>query len=331
MQLLSAIAILAGVTALCGWFDLFHAIAAIPALAAWFLFRRFLRNRREQDDDLAGEPELDLEGPTLSDRLRLAVLGAGQAALVALLTAGAAALLSVTPVYALCYDRDCESLRSQLDTLNLGNAHATGLELADRRLARPASRACRTFLEDRRARLHLELAGQSSGEAQKRHLDEALAQAERLANPDLVARIKAQIEVARQRAEIESLSRIHGQLQQTADGYLATLPDVLFESGAHRLVTEAAYVFDQLADALRRLPAGERIRIAGHADNTGQAESNQQLSLRRAEEVCQALVKRGFRADQFTVTGFGAGRPVASNDTPEGRKQNRRVEIFIAK
>lgn len=71
-----------------------------------------------------------------------------------------------------------------------------------------------------------------------------------------------------------------------------------------------------------------KLLIEGHTDNTGSAEINQSLSEKRAEAVKAYLVSTfGIDASRLEAKGFGASKPVASNDTPEGRQQNRRVEL----
>ncbi|RCV86639.1 OmpA family protein [Billgrantia montanilacus] len=89
--------------------------------------------------------------------------------------------------------------------------------------------------------------------------------------------------------------------------------------GAHREL-------DQVANTLRENP-GMRVRIEGHTDHVGSAEYNQGLSQRRAESVRDFLVSRGIAANRMTTVGHGESRPVATNETDEGRAQNRRVEI----
>ena len=71
------------------------------------------------------------------------------------------------------------------------------------------------------------------------------------------------------------------------------------------------------------------IVIAGHTDNTGSAEYNQQLSQRRAESVGSYLAQRNVAAERMMITGYGETRPIANNGTPEGRSQNRRVELTL--
>jgi len=72
------------------------------------------------------------------------------------------------------------------------------------------------------------------------------------------------------------------------------------------------------------------IEAAGHTDSTGSEQYNQQLSERRAGTVAAYLTNRGILADRVITVGAGEMRPIATNDTPEGRTQNRRVELTFA-
>lgn len=71
------------------------------------------------------------------------------------------------------------------------------------------------------------------------------------------------------------------------------------------------------------------VEVAGHTDSTGEDEYNLQLSGRRAETVAEFLVGQAIEADRFIVLKFGERQPIADNATPEGRLQNRRVEITL--
>lgn len=71
------------------------------------------------------------------------------------------------------------------------------------------------------------------------------------------------------------------------------------------------------------------VEVAGHTDSDGSEAYNQQLSERRAQSVVSYLISRGIRGDRFLTVGAGETRPIASNATPEGKAQNRRVEITI--
>ncbi len=75
---------------------------------------------------------------------------------------------------------------------------------------------------------------------------------------------------------------------------------------------------------------GLHLAVEGHTDSIGTDEYNRQLSEQRAEAVRDYLVQQGIKSDAITASGFGKSEPVASNDTPEGRQQNRRVELVVS-
>ncbi len=74
-----------------------------------------------------------------------------------------------------------------------------------------------------------------------------------------------------------------------------------------------------------------RIIIEGHTDSEGDGATNLQLSKQRAETLRSYFVEKGIKADRIITEGYGESRPVETNDTAEGRKQNRRVEIHFMK
>lgn len=75
----------------------------------------------------------------------------------------------------------------------------------------------------------------------------------------------------------------------------------------------------------------KQLLITGHTDGDGSAELNQRLSENRAEQTQSFLLKEGFKASQLTTEGKGETEPIASNDTPEGKSQNRRSTIRLKK
>ncbi len=88
-------------------------------------------------------------------------------------------------------------------------------------------------------------------------------------------------------------------------------------------------VMDRIAEVLEERTDLELIRIEGHTSSEGSERYNQDLSERRAASVRQALIDRGIAPDRLESVGFGESQPIATNDTDEGREQNRRVEFVI--
>jgi len=117
--------------------------------------------------------------------------------------------------------------------------------------------------------------------------------------------------------------------RRTESGILVNLKSsLLFSSDSAVLKPAAVEQIAQLGDILAKYP-DDRIRIEGHTDNTGTHVYNEELSLRRAEAVRDVLGSRGVNSRQMLVEGAGAAQPIADNSTPEGRAQNRRVELHI--
>jgi outer membrane protein OmpA-like peptidoglycan-associated protein len=102
--------------------------------------------------------------------------------------------------------------------------------------------------------------------------------------------------------------------------------DVLFEFDRSNIRPEFFGELNQIAARLQETP-DRQIRISGHTDSTGPATYNQGLSERRAQSVANYLAQQGVSPDRMIVQGFGETQPVVSNETREGRAQNRRVEI----
>jgi outer membrane protein OmpA-like peptidoglycan-associated protein len=106
----------------------------------------------------------------------------------------------------------------------------------------------------------------------------------------------------------------------------ARLYGILFDTDSDHLKDESKPTLDELVAAARAQPSWN-FAIEGHTDNVGSDAHNQALSEKRAISVKAYLVAAGVDANRLTTQGFGASRPVASNDTALGRSQNRRVEI----
>ncbi len=111
-----------------------------------------------------------------------------------------------------------------------------------------------------------------------------------------------------------------------ARGRVAT-HGILFATGSAEIRGESTPTLQEIGAMLQAHPE-LKLLIEGHTDNTGSAEANQGLSEQRAAAVKAYLVKAfGIDPARLAAKGFGASKPVASNDTPEGRQQNRRVEL----
>lgn len=104
---------------------------------------------------------------------------------------------------------------------------------------------------------------------------------------------------------------------------------LLFGPNEATLIADARQTVERIAHLLIRLDIGN-VRIDGHTDVTGSAAYNEQLSLRRAQAVGEAMIQAGMNASGIQVRGLGRRMPVASNQTTEGRAQNRRVALVIA-
>ena len=109
-------------------------------------------------------------------------------------------------------------------------------------------------------------------------------------------------------------------------GDTVTLRNIFFETAKATLVETSLAELDRLAEALNRHPR-LRLEVGGHTDAVGSDEDNLLLSERRAKAVYDYLVLRGVDADRLTYRGYGESRPVATNDTPEGRAKNRRTTL----
>lgn len=104
------------------------------------------------------------------------------------------------------------------------------------------------------------------------------------------------------------------------------LRDVNFEFDSAKLTSSAEAILDGVSQKLMTNDT-LRIRLEGHTDSVGPAAYNKDLSQRRADSVKSYLVNKGFSGSNITTIGYGEEQPIASNDTAEGRAQNRRVEL----
>ena len=156
--------------------------------------------------------------------------------------------------------------------------------------------------------------------------DQALqAQGSQLQN-EVQRRQEAERRAAQAAADLAKLASV----KQETRGMVITLSGaVLFTSGKSDLLPAAQVKLNDVAKALIEQDPDSRMVVEGHTDSQGAAAANQELSQKRAQSVRDYLVSRGIAADRITAQGFGQTRPIGENNSPEGRANNRRVEIVV--
>jgi len=134
-------------------------------------------------------------------------------------------------------------------------------------------------------------------------------------------------EIIQQREEFNT--SVEEALAATSEeAKVVTLNNVNFETGSATLTADSKYELNNLISIMERYPE-MRIEISGHTDAEGEEENNQILSENRAQAVYDFLLNKGVAPDRMTYVGYGESDPLASNDTDEGRAENRRTEFRI--
>ncbi len=188
-------------------------------------------------------------------------------------------------------------------------------------------------------------AEQAAAEAARQQAEAEKAKAEAVSQQQALAaetakaqQAAAQSEQLRQQAEKEKQELRARLLQQlntilstrdTARGLIANMSDVLFKSGSFELLPGARERLAKISGIVLAYPS-LHLQVEGHTDSVGGDDYNQQLSEHRAEAVRDYLVQQGISAPSIEAKGFGKTEPIASNETPEGRQQNRRVELVLS-
>ncbi len=146
--------------------------------------------------------------------------------------------------------------------------------------------------------------------------------------------------------EVDRLSQIKAELEGKLRGMegvslsmeerglvITFLDEILFDSGKAKIRSEAFPALDQVSSVITEKAADLNVGVEGHTDNEpikfSGWKSNWELSTARATAVLYRLVEKGVLPLKLSATGYGEFRPVASNDTAEGRRKNRRVEVVI--
>ncbi|HXM40838.1 MAG TPA: OmpA family protein [Bryobacteraceae bacterium] len=222
---------------------------------------------------------------------------------------------------------ESERLRSEKD-----EQAASSLAEADRvkrendtRMAAAAADADRLKLEN------VASASAAASEVDRLKLENEAQRAASQADLDSAARQTAQLQADKVALRTQLLSQFNAILQtrDTARGLIVNMSDVLFDTAKSSLRPLAREKLAKVAGIVSGHP-GLRLDVEGHTDSVGGDDYNQQLSEQRGESVRAYLTDQGMAAGSVTAKGFGKTQPVASNDTAEGRQQNRRVEIVIS-
>ncbi len=142
------------------------------------------------------------------------------------------------------------------------------------------------------------------------------------------ATAQAEKEKADLRAQLLAQLNSILQTQDSARGLIVNMSDVLFDTGSSTLKPATREKLAKISGIVLAHP-GLSLQIEGHTDSVGSDQMNQQLSERRADSVRDFLIEQGVAGSSVTAKGFGKTQPVASNDTPEGRQKNRRVELVV--
>jgi len=138
-------------------------------------------------------------------------------------------------------------------------------------------------------------------------------------------------DIAKNQALIEELKKRNIEARETNRGVAVNLPSVNFQFDSADLTPDGRERVNQIASILNRQAPNRRIAVEGYASRESAAQEayNQRLSERRAETVADALTRDGVQSSQISSRGLGTRSPIASNETEEGRRQNRRVEVVI--
>jgi outer membrane protein OmpA-like peptidoglycan-associated protein len=171
----------------------------------------------------------------------------------------------------------------------------------------------------------------NAAEADRLKLANDAQRAASQAELDNAARQKAQLEAEKIELRTQLLQQFNAILQtrDTARGLIVNMSDVLFDTGKFTLRPIAREKLAKVAGIVSGHP-GLRLEVEGHTDSVGGDDYNQQLSEQRGGSVRDYLTQQGMAPTSVTSRGFGKTQPVASNDTAQGRQQNRRVELVIS-
>src|ERR1700739_275091 len=187
--------------------------------------------------------------------------------------------------------------------------------------------AMKAAAEAAKAKEDADRARQAAGAEQQEALAQKTAAKAEGEKPRQAA-AKAEAEKADMRAQL--LAQLNSILQtnDSARGLIVNMSDVLFDTASFTLKPGAREKLAKVSGILLA-ESGQALQDEGPTDSVGGDEFNQRLSEQRAGSVRDFLAEQGVQGSSITARGFGKTEPVATNDTPEGRQHNRRVEIVV--
>ena len=136
-------------------------------------------------------------------------------------------------------------------------------------------------------------------------------------------------EIVVEASEMTMITLSSAKLRVTKD--LKVLEKVFFKTGSHEIDERSHILLDEVADVLKHYKLIELVHIEGHTDSQGSNKYNKTLSQARASEVRQYLINKGVEEKRLVAIGYGEERPISSNATEDGRRNNRRVLFEIKK
>jgi outer membrane protein OmpA-like peptidoglycan-associated protein len=180
-------------------------------------------------------------------------------------------------------------------------------------------------------------AQQSQLEAERARAAQAEADADRARAEAAAAEAQARAAAANKSATDANAvrERLRSQLNsvlatsESARGLIVNMSDVLFDTGRYTLKPNTQISLAKVSGILQAYP-GLKVQVEGYTDSVGSDEYNQKLSENRADAVRDFLVTQGVQPDNISATGYGKAKPVADNATPQGRAQNRRVNLVVS-
>jgi OOP family OmpA-OmpF porin len=178
------------------------------------------------------------------------------------------------------------------------------------------------YIAMRKSELAMAQAGEASARRDREHADQVYhVQLERQLR-------SARDQLQTEQADSENAKKELVHWRKKGEDLVVTLSGVLFETGGHDLTSDARKRLDVVAHAVAQNP-DRSITVAGFTDDKGKADYNLTLSQQRADEVKSYLEGKGITPSRIVSVGHGETEAIASNDTEEGRAENRRVEITL--